>query len=222
MIVGKSLRGNLRTFRTYRFDATISQNPSMQNTESFWVLRTNVRLKTLNQLIWLSLFYRISIDDLFDSMCLDIPFVLENDFVYSTLRVERQGKTPVTTLEFRIQSILQSFGKDTWSKNLLYTLLGDFKYELELHHVPIGKVIKYSGYVRSPSSVGSKSSKLPKGEIDYILREPSEEFDFFEFLSVGKIPLRGIFSSLTRPNEAETDAWFRHNLKRFKNAKLPW
>jgi hypothetical protein len=63
------------------------------------------------------------------------------------------------------------------------------------------KVPKYSGYVKTPSSVGSKSSSKvrlpePTSEPEYYL---DKEFDWFHILTVGEIPLFGGQSILMMP-----------------------
>jgi hypothetical protein len=111
----------------------------------------------------------------------DAPGFLTDRLVLSLLKALASRQFSFELVEQRekllqkLQPLQSMLGIPPWSWNLLYTYDKVFEYDLQLIRVPIRKVKKFSGYIKSPSAAGSKR-KTPGQEID------PESQDFIEFV----------------------------------------
>jgi hypothetical protein len=116
----------------------------------------------------------------------DAPGVLSDNLFTSALRAKYSG-VQLNILLQRIKSLQSILQQEHWSANLYYTYDNCVAYEFTEIRRSIRKVKKYSGYVRNPSSVGSKRfSKDFAITPETFEWNTNEELDFFEFLTVGK------------------------------------
>jgi hypothetical protein len=136
----------------------------------------------------------------------DAPGILQ-DNLYLSLLMARESGVPLDTLMQRVVFLQQLLRRKPWNKNLFDTYNGCVKYELFEVRRPIRKVKKYSGYVRNPSSVGSKRSNLTtKHDPETFEWDSFEELDYYGFLTVGKFSgsaLEIVFPE-DGPNKSET------------------
>jgi hypothetical protein len=107
----------------------------------------------------------------------------------------------------KLQQLQLMLGKPVWNLNLLYTYKGVLKYRLEQLRVPIGKVKKFSGWVRNSSAVGSKRRQglhevLPEiqevidfVELDYFSYFMAPRFDFHDLGFPAETPIYPLFKS---------------------------
>jgi hypothetical protein len=119
-------------------------------------------------------------------LLLDGPGVLKDALYLDCLRA-KISEIPIETLLRRLRFLQELQRRQPWSLNLYHTYSGCVKYEIQEVRIPIRKVKKYSGYVRTPSAVGSKSRKggsrvIPETDLWFDV----EELDFYGFLTVGK------------------------------------
>lgn len=136
----------------------------------------------------------------------DIPGVLENDLFFDALRAWRT-EIPKELLWYRLAVLLRLEMRSMMSANIYYQLRGTLSFKILEVRQSIGKVKKYSGYVRNSSSVGSKRSsgkQIPEpGSVEW---NTNVEKDYYSFLTVGESSwLPGSVLSLTRPKQAETE-----------------
>jgi len=185
-IIGKSIHGSLSKGpkRIYSWKSS-NQQPN-STTETFWVLQTNVRVskfleckKLEHLLIGLSGFELQSL--------LDAPGVFRDRLFIDSLRALasfdlKDKQVSRLQLVARLQRLRSCLGLSHWNLNLLYTYLGNLKYELTEVRVPIRKVKKFSGWVRNSSAVGSKRSL--KRDLEYEIFDTllTEEIDYLPFL----------------------------------------
>jgi hypothetical protein len=121
-------------------------------------------------------------------MLIDAPGVLNDKLFISALRAKRSGVSD-ETLWTRIAMLtsLQLASKD-FNPNLFYTLRGTISLTIELTQRSIGKIKRFSGYVRNSSAVGSKrNSGLNRREPEHFQWNSNEETDYYHFLTVGEL-----------------------------------
>lgn len=126
------------------------------------------------------------LDDVEFRCLLDAPGVLLNDLYFDALRAWKTD-VPRKVLWQRLAWLQQLLEIEPWSLNLFYTLNGTVAYRLSELRSSIRKVIKYSGYVRNSSQVGSKrASAIFIPEPEKFEWTPTVEIDFYLFLTVGE------------------------------------
>jgi hypothetical protein len=82
---------------------------------------------------------------------------------------------------------LQRFFKITeFTKNLFYSLDGTISYELEEYRTAIRPAVKFTGYVRNISKLGTKKSKQTPQDPEIFEWFRAVEYDFFYYLTVGE------------------------------------
>lgn len=185
-IIGKSTHGTLikGPKRTYIWKSS-NQQPN-STTKTFWVLQTNVRVskfldcKKLEHLL-------IGLTGTELQCLLDAPGVFRDPLFIDSLRALasfdlKDKQESRLQLVARLQRLRSCLGLNHWNLNLLYTYLGNLKYELAEVRVPIRKVKKFSGWVKNSSAVGSKRSI--KRDLEYEIFDTllTEEIDFYPFL----------------------------------------
>lgn len=183
-ILEESVKGkDLKTFRNFQWRS--SNNLPNTLTEAFWCIKTNFRLNTFIKYFKMKAIYGFL--SVFEARLLyDAPGVLTDNLFVASLRA-KLSDVPLDILTSRIRVLQQLLQEPLMEINLYHTYSGCIKYEIMETRRTIRKVKKYSGYVRNPSSVGSKRksktfSILPETfECDF-----TEGIDFYEFLTVGK------------------------------------
>lgn len=171
----------LRGFRTHRWKS--SSSIEVKLSEAFWSVRTKMRFNTLVRLLKLkSIFDELNEIEL---RCLiDAPGVLKDELWIAALRAKQSGLS-MEILEDRLKFLNKVMNVDRYDSNLYYTLRKE-RFHIVHKERTIRKGKKYSGYARTPSSVGSKNNSkidLPLPEtFDF---EDVREIDYFQFLSLG-------------------------------------
>lgn len=155
-------------------------------TKTFWSIRTNFRQETFIEWMKLAHFHDQLPLDL--QRCLyDAPGVLRDDFYLALLRAKNTD-VPKDTLLQRLAALQRLVGRREWKRNLLNTFSGVLSYEIMEILTPIRKAKKYTGYVRNPSSVGSKrKSKNSKPEPETFSWTSESTIDFYMYLTVGQL-----------------------------------
>lgn len=174
----------LKSFRELRWRS--STKPSNNKVKTFWVVRTNFRKeKFLMYLKMKFLIEGLAEDEL--QLLIDAPGVLSDNLFLDALRAIRSGIS-LRVLEQRLQQ-LKIFGLSTFdfSLNLYFTFNGTISYQMYLSERPIGKIKRFSGYVRNSSSVGSKRQSGTRSLPEHFLWNSSVEYDYFHFLTVGEL-----------------------------------
>jgi len=181
--------------RTMRWSS--STKSKHHSGKTFWSIESRFRkFKFLQYLQMRVLYGKAEIDEI---RCLvdGISFQKERLF-FDALRASQSG-IPVQLLSQRLASLSQLLGLPRLDKHLFDTWK-NCVYRLREFDVPIRPPKKYSGYVRSPSSVGSKRRLLRQDLIaETVEWNISEELDYYEFLTVGE--LRGRSVSFRLPDD---------------------
>lgn len=203
VILAESRRGSLERggFRTRRFGS--SNQLASSQTLTFWEIRTNFSYEKLLRCLQMELFLEGKLETVVFRMLLDAPGVLEDDLFMTLLRVKNEGVDQNVLLQ-RLQFLQQLIGKPKWTKNLMYTYRGALKYELLEIRTPIRKVKKFSGWVRNSSAVGSKRPSAKPLILNVETSQDlisEDQFDFYEFLSVGRLPGILAGAKLSFPDE---------------------
>lgn len=181
-----------RRFHTYRWRSS-AQQPNEQ-TETFWELQSKQRLSTFIECKKLELFLN-GLDSTEYQGLVDAPGFFTDRLFLELMRV--LANQPSSRLAEQRECLLQKLAplqsmlcRPVWTKNLLYTYLGILDYRLQHLRVPIGKVNKFSGWVRNSSAVGSKSlrsivflepeiqDRLMDSDIDYYTYFMAQPADF--------------------------------------------
>jgi hypothetical protein len=189
-VLWKSSHGDLTSgpIRTYRWKSSIQQPNN--STETFWVLKSNVRISKFLECKKLEHFLQgIPIKEM--QALFDAPGVISDNLFLDLLRSKNSLLSLNDQLQIlsrnklllqRLQGLQSMLGITCWTVNLLYTYLGDLKYELVLLRVPIRKVKKFSGWVRNSSAVGTKRSRGKSLDTEIFESSLIEEFDYYHFL----------------------------------------
>lgn len=150
-----------RRFKTYRWKSSVQQPNEL--TETFWELQSEQRLSTFLECKKLELFLN-GLDSIEYQCLVDAPGFFSDRLFLELMRA--LASWPSSRLNVQREYLLQKLEplqsmlcRPVWSKNLLYTYLGNLDYRLQHIRVPIGKVNKFSGWVRNSSAVGSKSPR---------------------------------------------------------------
>lgn len=174
----------LKNFRELRWRS--STKPSNIRVETFWVIRTNVRKEKF--LLYMKLKFLIeglTEDEL--QLLIDAPGILSDSLFLDALRAIRFGIS-LKILEQRLQQLYTlGITQFNFSLNLYYTLSGTISYQTYLSEKPIGKIKRFSGYVRNSSSVGSKRKSGTRAIPEHFQWNNSVEYDYFHFLTVGEL-----------------------------------
>jgi len=72
------------------------------------------------------------------------------------------------------------------TKNLFYSLDGTIAFELEEYRTAVRPAVKFTGYVRNISKLGSKKSKPTALEPEIFEWYRAIEYDFYFYLTVGE------------------------------------
>lgn len=172
----------LRNFRTLQWNSS-NTHPNTP-TKTFWNVRTQVHLHKF--LMFMQMKYYFESMSVFESrMLFDAPGVLKDNLFISLLKA-RYFDVPSNILLQRLQFLQRYLQRPEWTLNLYYTYKNNIVYELKEIRRSIRKVKKYSGYVKSPSAVGTKKSRISIHDPETFEWESYEELDYFDFLTVGK------------------------------------
>lgn len=180
----------LTNFRTFSIRASWGSSiPNEHLTESFWVVRTNLSRRVFFQMLKLGHLWGHN-----DSVLTEVLFadkgLLEDDALLGAIRARQVGVNSRTLLK-RWDS-LRNMGYVDYdiSENLYFTLRGTARWDVRLKERPIGRIKRYSGYIRTPSAKGSKSSKRTISfEPEIFVYEDVVNFDYYTFLTVGEMNL---------------------------------
>lgn len=173
--LGKSQKSPLSggSLRTYIWKSSLT-SPETSRTESFYVLQTNVRLKSFLETLKCSYFLQGNLD-------WQLQLVLDKEGLQDELFLQalearnsllpsspKEGwdsafwnlsNSPQHSLLNRVQQLQRTIGRHCWNWNYLYALLGNLRYELSVQKRQIRPGKKFSGYVKTPSAVGSKNNQ---------------------------------------------------------------
>jgi hypothetical protein len=163
-----------------------SSNPLTNPGKTFWIVNSNFRKHHFLQYLKMKYLFG-SLNDIEMRCLFDAPGVLKDDLFVSARRAQLSG-TDNKTLGNRLCSISLMLNKPRIDL-YLYKQWGFCEYQLLEFSKPIRKPKKYSGYVRSPSSVGSKrriNSDLDPGIFEW---SPVVQIDYYHALTVGDLIL---------------------------------
>lgn len=159
-------------------------------TETFWVVETNVsKLRFLECLKLRHLLIGLSDKELqllvdAPGFFIDHPYLSCLESIQSISSKEDEWQHRISRLQ-RLQRLRSMLGLPYWNLNLLYTYLGNLAYEVALIEQPIRKVKKFSGYVRTPSAVGTKSRSVQTLDLPAEIFDSSlfEDVDFDQYFN---------------------------------------
>lgn len=198
-ILEKSVQGeSLRNFRTLSWNS--SNILPETATKTFWQIRTNFRKHNFLEFLKMKDFFLFL--SLTEYRCLlDAPGVL-SDRLFVEAKIARQTGIEIEVLTQRLNILQRLENRREWNINLLYTLLGVVRYQMEERRSAIRPATKFSGYVKNSSQVGSKShQKLFIPEPEIVEWTKPVEINYLHFLTVGEFPSGtpgGDFFTLTR------------------------
>lgn len=197
ILVESSSEKKITFFRTLRWKS--SKQLADTSTETFWLIRTNLRLQKFLLYYKMKLYYSgLSVDE--SRMLFDAPGVLKDDLFISLIRAKNSGVSGIL-LEQRLHKLQRLLKQAIWSKDLLRTYEGNLRFEIKEMRKPIRKAKKYSGYVRSPSAVGTKKSAgSSRPEFETFEWTVESSIDYYYFLTVGE--LSGTPDDIPHPEEA--------------------
>jgi len=170
--------------RTLRWGSTTisTYNPG----KTSWVIETRLRRSTFLRLLKTKELWDLN-TPLETQALLDEPGTLRDVLFTDSLIAKRRFGTELGILWPRIE-YLQILGNVSFfSPRGLNNVKGQ-TFRITEYDNPIRPPKKYSGYVRNPSSVGSKR-RLPRQilDIEEAFEEYADETSFLEFLTVGRI-----------------------------------
>lgn len=172
--------------RYFRWSVNVTTNREKGILESYLVFSSGRRGATIKYL-WLKLLWD-NLTSLEYSFFLSLPEVLNDKKKFSFLKASIN--LPKSTLRKTLLKFENFLGEEESSRETYQGIKG---MRLEIHKIKRGlpKVKPYSGYVKSPSSVGSKSSKSLFLETptttEYIIEE--NNYDWYYLLTVGELTL---------------------------------
>lgn len=179
-------RTPLRNHRTLVWKSSFQQ-PNVL-TETFWVLKTNVRFHRFLEGMKLK-HLLLGLSEYEMQMLFDAPRVLADRLFVSALEALASSQNLNASMSQRVdlvqrlQQLRSLLGLPYWNLNFLYTFLGNLRYELVLREVPIRQVQKFNGWIRTPSAAGSKRSSIGFSEDPEIFEfSLKREIDFVPFL----------------------------------------
>lgn len=171
------------SFRTYKWSS--SSTPSNTLTKTFWSIRSNVRMHVFIQYMQMKMI--LGTVSTFEYRCLvDAPGVLRDDLLVALLRAKLVD-VPQQLLLQRLRILQEWQRRPQWSLNLYYTWKKQIAYELSEIRQTIRPVKKFSGYVKSPSAVGTKKSRISHHDPESFEWNSYVEIDYYEFLTVGRV-----------------------------------
>jgi len=118
-------------------------------------------------------------------LLLDCPGVIEDNLYFSALRAKLNGISE-KLLNIRLKRISEFTDLPRIDSDLFDTWENIVNYDIEEHDRPIRKPKKYSGYVRSPSSVGTKRSNQVHPDPEIVEWSSFNEIDYYNALTVGE------------------------------------
>jgi len=141
--------------------------PSIDNKldEAFVVLRTNSRLTSFINMKKFEMAFQ-ELSELEYQMVVDSPGFFSDSVFLDLLEALASLDVPWNAWEwgevYSRYNLLQKLlnGKPLIDLNLYYSYLGSIKFEWTVETKPLRPFTKYSGYVKSPSTVGSKRGKI--------------------------------------------------------------
>jgi hypothetical protein len=129
----------------------------------------------------------------------DSPGVLSDELFCAALRAARSG-IEIEVLLKRLNFAQNLLQRQPWTLQSYWAQINHVKFRIIEFRKSIRKVKKYSGYIRTPSAKGSKSSHYLHHEFPETFEWQSyEELDWYEFLTVGKF--LGISAEIQFPDD---------------------
>lgn len=198
--------------RFFRWSAISTTNREKGISESYLVFSSGRRGAVL-KFLWLKLLWD-NLTSLEYSLFLSLPEILNDNKKFSFLKASIN--LPKSILRQNLIKFENFLGDKESSREKYQGIKG---MRLEIHRIERGlpKIKPYSGYVKSPSSVGSKSSKSlfleTPASTEYIIEE--NNYDWYYLLTVGELTLlNGVYIF--------PDEWTQEGPKRLKelNFKL--
>lgn len=180
--------------RTFRWSSSDQLPNSL--TFTFWELDSDQKFLTFLECKKMEHFYQVLSDEEFGAL-IDAPGFFSDRLYLDLLQAKaelqssrawKENNLTKDLLEQKLQRLQLMLGRPVWNLNLLYTYIGVVNYRLAQIRVPIGKVKKFSGWVRNSSAVGSKRRT---GSLE-ILPEIQEsisfvELDYFSYFMAPKL-----------------------------------
>lgn len=181
-ILAESRKGLLKNHRTITWKS--SNKLPESSTETFWLIKTNFRLQTLVD-HWKFLWFLGKLPNLEMRCLIDFPSVLRDDLFVALLRAKLTDVSSKDLLK-RFNFLLSLEERELWSIESLQARHGDLKYECFEMRKPIRKVKKFTGYIKSPSSMKSTRGKFSIPDPETFEWSESNKIDYYEFLTVGR------------------------------------
>jgi hypothetical protein len=129
----------------------------------------------------------------------DSPGVLSDELFIAALRAARSG-IGIEVLLRRLNFAQNLLHRQPWTLQSYWAQINHVKFRIFEFRKSIRKVKKYSGYIRTPSAKGSKSSSNFHPEFPETFEWQSyEELDWYLFLTVGKF--LGISAEIQFPDD---------------------
>lgn len=185
----------LRGFRSHKWES--ANNLANSPTKTFWRVRTNFRRETFIQWIKLKLLFSEPSEVELRAF-IDLRSVLSDSLFFQAFRAKRL-MFPIDIVVERLNTLQRFFKMTELTKNLFYSLDGTISYELEEYRTAVRPAVKFTGYVRNISKLGSKKSKPSPIEPEISEWFRAVEYDFFYYLTVGEFssgPPGGVFFTL--------------------------
>jgi len=182
-ILSKSVSARrLRGFRSLKWES--ANNLANTPTKTFWRVRTNFRRETFIQWIKLKLLFSEPNEIEFRAF-LDLHSVMKDSLFHSAFRAKRLGY-PLDVVIERMNTLERFFKMTESTKNLFFSLDGTISYELEEYRTAVRPAVKFTGYVRNISKLGSKKSSQTKQDPEIFEWYRAIEIDFYLYLTVGE------------------------------------
>lgn len=182
-ILEKSKFGKtLESFSSFQWRSS-NQLPN-DLSETSWQLKSNFRLHNLIHYLKTKSIFS-SLPEIEFRCLVDGPGVLRDNLYIDALKA-KMSNVPLDVLEQRLLWIQKLENKKEMSRDLLRQWNGNVRYEIKEIRKPIRKVKKFSGWIRSSSSVGSKRPRKPSPEPGVFEWSMYDNLDFYEFLTVGR------------------------------------
>lgn len=158
-----------------------------ENYFTFWKVQSNMKRDKFIHYCKLRLLYETTDGKeqqfLFDAIDFD-PFFVACYKLKGNLEDDRVGKIAVL------------FGLKNYTRKLYRQWNGNVKFHIIEIGRPIGKITKFSGYVRSSSSVGSKRPNKTNLDPRTEIWTEELEYNYVELLTVGRAAGRSVGLSL--------------------------
>lgn len=186
-ILCKSSNGKVRNRGFHTCVWRSSSQPIHDPGKTFW--RIESRLKKFKLIQFLKVKALFGEPNLIELRCLyDAPGTLTDKLFVDALRA-KTIKVSLETMSERLAYITNILEIPRLDQKLFWQWEKECSYNILEIAQPIRKPKKYSGYVKSPSSVGGKNRKLVQPDPGLFEWSSIETIDFYHALTVGELYL---------------------------------